>query len=274
MKIAVTGHKGKLGSRLVNLGVLPIKADILYSKQLRRELDSIKPDVVIHAAGISSVAECEKDYDKAIAVNVHGSALVFEAAAYAIGEGRCVLLSSDQVFDGEQGEYKESDEPNPIHDYGRTKYGAEALAEIYDNKIVRLSRGVDIKEKDISEYLDRLKNGQEIYVPTFMYRSYAHLDFLASALLHYAALFESIPKTLHIGGTAQMSFYAFMKMVAKEFGFSSTLVLPRDRPESFSPRPYRCGFDVSLAESIGIPLFTPESTALQMRIEWTSKHPS
>lgn len=271
MKIAVTGFRGKLGSRLVKMGVVPIKANILYPRQLRRELNSIKPDVVIHAAGMSSVAECEKHYNKAIAVNTHGTATVFEVAAEVIGEGRCILLSSDQVFDGEKGTYKESDEPNPIHEYGLTKFAAEGLATLYDNKIIRLSRGVDINEKDIVEYVATLRKGRHVHVPDFLFRSYSHLDFLMSGILDCAWIFDSLPSPIHVGGLASMSFYAFMKMIASQFGFSTSHVLPRGSEAAFAKRPHKCGLEVGLAQKLGVHLFSPEETVDRMKTEWTSK---
>lgn len=274
MKIAVTGFRGKLGSRLVKLGVVPIRANILYPRQIRRELDSIKPDVVIHAAGMSSVAECEKDYDRAIAINTHGTANVFESVADLLGEQRCVLISSDQVFDGEAGDYKEEDEPNPIHEYGLTKFAAEALAKVYANKVIRLSRCVDANEKDISEYLNMLQKGQEIHVPTFIYRNYSHLDFVADAIFIYANSFEKMPSILHIGGSSTMSFYDFMQQVANRFGLDWSLVLPRTQDSGESKRPRKCGLNVQKAIDLAIPIYDYNETIDRMKMEWNSKQAS
>ena len=274
MHYAVTGHRGKIASRLIKLGVEPIKSDILKPKDLRRELRVLKPDVIIHAAGISSVAECEQNYDKAIAVNVHGTADLFGVASEVIGEGRCILLSSDQVFDGIQGRNKEEDEPNPIHNYGWTKWGAEGLAGVYGNKIIRLSRGVDIYEQDIDQYLNCLEKGLKIFVPDFFFRNYAHLDFIATGILHASALFETLPNILHIAGKDNISFYSFMAILAERVGLDSNLVMRREKEVPFAKRPANCGLNIEKADSLGIPLFSVNETIIRMREEWTSKHQS
>ena len=93
-----------------------------------------------------------------------------------IGKGRVVLMSSDQVFDGEKGTYAESDEPNPVHNYGLTKLAAEGIMPLYDGKILRISRCFDGHSKDIREYLEEIEMGDKVRVPDFIFRSYCHMD--------------------------------------------------------------------------------------------------
>lgn len=272
MKIAVSGSKGKLGSRLVALGAVPLTSDILDQDSLRRELVASKPNVVIHAAGISSIERCEKDLEAAILVNTRGSASLFEAVADEVGEGRCILLSSEQVFDGKQGLYVETDEPNPINDYGRTKFAAEGLSELYGNKTIRLSRCVGVDETDISEYLSELSEKRPIRVPDFIFRSYAHLDHIAQGIWHFANHFDTMPELLHLGGSVSISFFSFMKFLAQELELPP-LVSPRTQELELSQRPYKCGFNVSLAQQIGVPIFTPYQAIDRIKTEWKQKHP-
>lgn len=255
--LAVTGYKGKIASRLIGLGAIPLMADVTDKDAVEIELSTVKPDVIIHAAAISSIDECAKDYERAIAVNVYGTNIICEVAERVIGSGKVVLISSEQVFDGEKGNYAEYDEPNPINDYGRTKLGAEAVAGLYDTKILRLSRGISKSDPDIASAIAR-----EIrYVPNFIYRSYIHLDFLAQGIWDYATRFEEMPDLLHFGGSEAISFYGLMVI-------ANARVEPRENElHYFSPRPYKCGLDISLARKHGLPIFTPYKSVERMMNE-------
>jgi len=253
-KIAVTGAKGQIGRRLVSLGAIPLNCNILDRSETKRELRRVNPDVVIHAAGISSIDECERDYERALNVNVWGFCNVCELA----GDGKVVLLSSEQVFDGKVGNYTEEDEPNPINNYGHSKLGAEAVARLYDDKVIRLSRGFSNRiGSDIYNYIEELKKGSEIFVPYFMSRNYCHLDYVAQGILEYANKIEKMPKILHLGGEYSVWFYELMELVADMVVGSINAVRPRqynpDTEKAYSPRPQKCGFDVSLAKSLLLP---------------------
>src|SRR5262249_42267307 len=80
-------------------------------------------DVVLHAAAWTDVDGAEGDPQDAAAVNVGGTQHVAELGA------PLVLVSTDYVFDGSKGApYLESDSPDPLSVYGRTKLQAEAAA--------------------------------------------------------------------------------------------------------------------------------------------------
>lgn len=252
-KIGVTGSRGRIGSRLVALGAVPLDFDVTDREAVARELDSIKPDLVIHAASISSIARCEENLDKAIAVNAWGTNIVCQYA----GDGKVLFLSTEQVFDGVKGCYAEEDEPNPINDYGRTKFGAEGVVrQLYGGKVVRLSRGISRESgKDIDTYIDTLMRYKEVFVPNFIVRSYSHLDFLAEGVWEIAQNFESMPSLLHLGGYEPLSFHALMSLIAQKMGINRNLVVPRETEIKENPRPFNCGFDVSLAISSGLGIY-------------------
>jgi dTDP-4-dehydrorhamnose reductase len=89
-----------------------------------------RPDLVLHAAAWTDVDGAEADPEGARAVNVVGTRRVARLGAPV------VYFSTDYVFDGEKGApYVESDEPNPLSIYGRTKWDGER--EIVDGWIVR-----------------------------------------------------------------------------------------------------------------------------------------
>lgn len=259
MKISVTGVKGKIGQRLVSLGAEPLFCDVTDADSVKTAIQITRPDVIIHCAAISSISLCEHDYENAIQVNVRGTNHVCEIAEDFIGTGKVVIISSEQVFDGEIGNYSEDDETNPINDYGRTKQAAEALAWIYDDKVIRLSRGVARSDVDIKTLINTLALGYDMDAPTFIKRSYCHLDFVAQAIWAYANRYEEMPRVLHYGGEQTMSAFEFESMLVKKV--LGKTITPRDKEvKSFSPRPYSCGLNISLAKSLGLPTFSTEQT--------------
>lgn len=260
-KVAVTGARGQIGRRLVALGAIPLECDIRNKAEIANALDAVQPDLIIHTAGVSSIDEAQKDYEHALGINVWG----FSALSELAGDGKVVLLSSEHVFDGVQGDYKEDDEPNPINNYGFSKLGAEGVARLYDNKIVRLSRGFSKRiGSDIYDYLLDLQAGKDIRVPDFIRRSYCHLDYIAQSLMYHAEHIAGMPKILHIGGKRSLSFYELMSMAA---GTSKDRVSPRAAESKFSPRPLNCGLDTTLSRTLLFQSFTPEQSVALMIAE-------
>lgn len=261
MKICVIGN-GNIGSRLIRLGCEPISLNLLDKKSVDDGLSAHKPDLVIHAAGVSSPESCEKEPELARAVNVHGTALLCEAAED--NGSRVLLLSTDHVFDGKQGDYLETDDPLPVNEYGRTKLAAEGLVQLYGGKMLRLSRGFDKESADLKAYELALKTGGNIYVPDFIVRSYTHFDHLAEAILFSANQYDKLPEILHVASLYSMSFYDFILKVGLAKGWNLNAILPRkSEDDGFSPRPLRCGLNTSLARSLGVPTpSTQESIGL------------
>jgi len=265
-RIGVTGSKGRIGSRLVALGAVPLEFDVTDREAVGRGLRDSNVDVVVHTASISSIARCEENLELAVQVNLRGTNNVCEFA----GDGRVLFLSTEQVFDGIDGNYSEEDEPNPINDYGRSKLAAEGVVnQIYGGKIVRLSRGISRESgKDIDYYINDLRAGKEIYVPSFIKRSYCHLDFLADAVWDFANNFESMPDLIHLGGTDTLSFCDLMHLIAITMELDASLVVPRHTEIAEHPRPLNCGFDVSLARSLRLPLQNVLTSIGMLEVEY------
>ena len=124
--VLVTGAGGQLGAALCEEF-----SDYRVVALTQAEWDVTLPppgdlpevDVVLHAAAWTDVDGAEAHPQEAAAVNVGGTQHVAELGA------PLVLLSTDYVFDGHKREpYVESDAPNPLSAYGRTKLQAEAAA--------------------------------------------------------------------------------------------------------------------------------------------------
>ncbi len=140
MKVAITGAAGLFGRGLVQVfqgrhTVFPLTradADLTKADEVRAIFAKIKPNAVIHPAGIPDLDTCETEPAKAFLVNVHGTRHVVEAAR-SVGAG-VVYISTDAVFDGRKEDpYAESDPTNPPTVYGRTKLRGEQIVQGLSN---------------------------------------------------------------------------------------------------------------------------------------------
>jgi len=126
-QILITGAGGQLGAALRE--VFP-DADA-EPRDVTEAIDA-RPDLILHAAAWTDVDRAESEPERARRVNVEGARNVVALGAPV------VYFSTDYVFDGTKGEpYVESDEPNPLSVYGRTKLEGER--EIRDGWVVRSS---------------------------------------------------------------------------------------------------------------------------------------
>lgn len=110
-----------------NRSVRSEAADLTDPQALRNVFSLFCPEVVVHAAAITSVAECDKDPARAFAVNSQGTRNI--AALCTEFSARLIHISTDMIFDGEKsGCYAESDQANPTTVYGQSKLqGEEAV---------------------------------------------------------------------------------------------------------------------------------------------------
>jgi dTDP-4-dehydrorhamnose reductase len=130
----ITGANGLIGNYLVQTAprfapghrvraVTRADFDLLDSAAVARAWAQDQPQLVLHCAAITTVAGAQKDPGLARRVNVEGTRLLASLAA----DIPLVFFSTDLVFDGDRGDYRETDEPHPLHVYGETKLAAEAV---------------------------------------------------------------------------------------------------------------------------------------------------
>ena len=131
----ITGANGLIGSYLVQTAPKfaphwPVRAldtrrslTCSISRAVRREFQKDQPQLIIHCAAITTVAEAQNNPALARRVNVEITKLLAELAA----EIQFVFFSTDLVFDGRKGNYGETDAANPMHVYGETKAAAEQI---------------------------------------------------------------------------------------------------------------------------------------------------
>lgn len=130
----ITGAHGLIGNYLVQTAPrfapqLAVRAltradfDLLDFAAVRQAFQRESPQLVIHCAAITVVADAQKNPALARRVNVETTQLLAELAA----EIPFIFFSTDLVFDGRKGNYSETDAVNPLHFYGETKLAAERV---------------------------------------------------------------------------------------------------------------------------------------------------
>lgn len=147
MRIVITGGNGLLGfgldhvvrQRHESFPITRAQADLTVPGRVRSALAALRPDVVIHTAGIPDLDKCERNPSEAFRVNVGATVNVVSVARQM--KFGVALISSDAVFDGlKDSPYEESDAPRPLSVYGRTKVEAEKQVQrLKDHWIFRVS---------------------------------------------------------------------------------------------------------------------------------------
>lgn len=139
-RIALTGARGRLGTELQALlpGVVPLvrpEFDLRDPDTISSALDRHRPQVIVHAAAYTDVAGAENNRAECWAVNVEGTRnLVREVLRREIF---LVHISTDYVFEGTRGGYRESDVPGPVRNYySLTKLVAEEVARVAPRHLV------------------------------------------------------------------------------------------------------------------------------------------
>lgn len=262
-KIAVTGYRGNVGSRLVkDYGYAPLCCDVCKPVEVEIAINTMKPDVIVHLAGKSNVnwCEAEENQESAILSNFRGSAIVFEYAAKL--EIPVVYVSSDHIFDGNLfGKYSEQAKANPKNHYGLTKLAAESLSLVYPNvHIVRTSTLFWKESQSIAGLFSDIMSGKDVYLPTYMWRSFLHIDHFCELLASYCLnINDNPPRVLNLSGSKVVSWYRFIVDYAKAQGLSTDKIHPKyfeDKNEGYAPRAMRAGLDTKLSAALGYPQYS------------------
>jgi dTDP-4-dehydrorhamnose reductase len=148
MKLMVTGAGGMLGHDVVRLAedmrhqVVALThddLDVSDPAKVERLITRERPGAVINCAAWTNVDGAEESEHDASVINSQGAGFVADAAAKV--DAKVIYPSTDYVFNGTGGPYGESDDPDPINAYGRTKLAGERATSLVNGRsfIVRTS---------------------------------------------------------------------------------------------------------------------------------------
>ncbi len=127
-KIIATGKgAGRLNYQHSNLQYTTL--DFTSEDNVKEVLQKHRPNVIIHAGAMSKPDECELDKEQAYLTNVMSTRYLLKQAG--LFKSFFIFVSTDFIFDGEKGMYKEDDETGPVNYYGETKLLAEREVKKY-----------------------------------------------------------------------------------------------------------------------------------------------
>jgi dTDP-4-dehydrorhamnose reductase len=207
---------------------LSIQLDVRDPDATLYAFERVAPDVVIHAAGNKNVRFCEDHPEEAYRVNAEGTRNV--ARACRIVGAKLLYLSTDWVFGGVDGNYKESDTPRPASVYGKSKLEGEGLAleELGDEAAVCRSGGIYGRRSPLLNWLAaELGAGRvvECFVDVFNTPTYA--ENLAEML--EAVWCKRLTGVFHTAGRERVSRFDFFRSYALAFGLDLNLLSPASR---------------------------------------------
>lgn len=269
-KVLITGSNGLLGQKItdaaladdtivyiatskgpnrhpVKSGYIYVDLDITDFEQTKVIIEEHLPDVIINTAAMANVDACERDPAASQQVNVEAVAnMVTLCEQFDI---HLIHLSTDFVFDGNEGPYMEDDVPNPVNVYGKHKLAAEKL--LSDSScpwsVVRtiLVYGVidDLSRTNIVLWSkNALENGQTIKVVNDQWRMPTLAEDLAKACLTIAA--KKSEGIYHISGKDLFSICELVDAVVEHWHLEPSYICKEQSSvlKQDALRPKRTGF--------------------------------
>lgn len=275
MKILITGANGFLAHYLIEQLVAnkitviatardkykgEIKNDFLHFAKMdftdASEVNAVfqqhSPTHIIHAGAISKPDDCESNKPLADKINIDGTKILLTAAQ----QYHCnfLFVSTDFVFDGKKGMYKEDDERKAVNYYGQTKIEAEDLVMQYplDWSIVRtvLVYGKPLTGRNniITLVKEKLQAGETYNVFSDQVRTPTYVEDLANAIV--LMINKNAKGIYHISGETVVTPYEMAIATAEFLNFDTSLIKEVTAQTFTQPalRPAKTGFDISKAK--------------------------
>ncbi|NOS93457.1 MAG: NAD(P)-dependent oxidoreductase [Cyclobacteriaceae bacterium] len=275
MRILVTGSNGLLGQKLVELissgndyliatakSSLVIELpkgefhslDVTDGESIESVIAQSIPDVIIHTAAMTQVDQCETEQEKCWLNNVQAvENLVKACEKFSV---RLIHLSTDFIFDGTHGPLDETEKPNPLSYYGKSKLAAEELIQKskIDWVILRtvLVFGVtkDMSRSNIVLWVKKsLEEGKTIQVVNDQWRTPTLAEDLAMGC--YLAATKKAKGIYNISGETMMTPYDIALATAAFFKLDASLIKKTDSTQFKQPaaRPPKTGFIITKAKN-------------------------
>src|SRR5450759_1385273 len=284
MKVMVTGASGLLGSALLRVAqsdVIAVAAynshplngglqmDITKQAQVNATVSRVAPDYVIHTAAFTDVDACETEPQRAWDINALGTKNVAEACEEH--GPRLIYVSTDYVFDGEEGPYSEEAPTRPINVYGESKLAGERFT--LNSSVNAIARVCVLygpnKPNFVTWVINSLRSHTPINVVTDQYNTPTYVGNCARALLRMCAL--GLTGVYHVSGREQLNRYAFACAIADVFALDKKLIneISTDTLQQQARRPMNSSLRVEKAErALGVRLANVHEGLTLLRDEW------
>lgn len=278
MSILITGSNGLLGQKIVRQLLKSGKdfvatsrgenrnpdcpdqnyqaLDITNKQEIEEVLKVHQISAIINTAAMTNVDACEEDETNCRLINVQAVQYLKELSEQH--KLYLVHLSTDFVFDGKNGPYKETDERNPLSIYATSKRDSEdvLLNSNFENwsilrTIIVFGQGHNMSRSNVVLWgREALKTGNELTIVDDQFRAPTWADDLAWACIR--AVEQNAKGIFHISGPETMSIYELVGRIADFYAYDKSVVKPVSSAilNQKAKRPPKTGFDISKARKI------------------------
>lgn len=242
--------------------------DITDHDKVKQIFKNHKIHYVVHSAAEKNLIYCEYNPKKAYETNFIASELLYNLTK--IQNGKFIFISSDQVFDGIEGEYHENSQTNPINYYGVLKEKFEnMIKEDINTAICRTALVFGMIPKNQIKYFDKIKSEDYLIVQGYIVQHVIHKllskeeiklpknEFMSPT---YIELFyqqikqvikNNISGILHCCGSERISRYDFGMKIAKTFDLDDKYIQSTNSNDKLRPKDVSFNFKVSM-DKLGI----------------------
>ncbi len=247
-KFEVIGTSVENENYLANLGIPYYQADLTNRMEIAELIHQVQPTIILNAAAYTNVDGCEDEPEPCWNINVRGVENIVDGAASV--KPLLVHVSTDYVFDGENGPYSENDPPKPRGNYARSKYAAEKVVEnsnleyIIARTQVLFGAGHKVRPNFVTWTIDQLANGRKIRVVDDQIGSPTYAPDFCEAV---DRLIEKEAYGLfHVSGPDILSRYDFAQMIAEVFDLDNSLIerIKTKDLKQKAPRPMNSSFRI------------------------------
>ena len=300
MKILITGANGMLGEKCTRLlatkhRVLATdlhdkliyklttdyrKMDITKPEEIENIIGEFQPDWVINCAAYTNVDGAETDRETAWQVNAVGPMNL--VAALRKSNTPIIQISTDYIFDGVNGPYRENDPVKPINYYGETKLAGERAvlesglpATVFRTNVL-FGSSTNQEASFVYWVVNKLSHREPINVVNDQFGNPTWADGLAQVI--EMAIERGINGLYHYGGADYINRLEFALQIAAVFELDPTLIraVSTRSLNQKAPRPFRAGLICEKIQSeFGIHLYSVKEALTNMKekqFEVTSNH--
>ncbi len=275
LRVLITGANGLLGGKLVDLLTkekvsflatskgpsrllddnIPYQSlDVTDSESIEHCIRDYGPTTIINTAALTQVDQCETDRVRCWELNVESVGHLIKSSRKS--NAHLIHLSTDFIFDGNSGPYREEDEANPVNYYGESKLAAEN--RILDSDITwSIIRTVlvygatpGLSRSNIMLWVKKsLEEGKEIHVVDDQFRTPTLAEDLAMGCWLVAR--NRATGTFHISGKDLLTPYDIAQITAKHFSLDKSLIKRTNSKKFKQPalRPLKTGFVIDKARN-------------------------
>jgi dTDP-4-dehydrorhamnose reductase len=211
-------------SRLTKCSKDDFKIDICDKNAVFQILEKLKPDLIINCVAITDLDFLEDNPEKGFEINSEGAKnLALASTKY---NTKLIHISTDGLFDGETGMYKENDSPNPINIYAKTKLLAEkyVIQEAKNYLILRTNFiGCDPEGNNLLNWIiSKLSKKETIIGFSDILFTPIEVSYLSSLIYKLSSISKNL--ILNLSSDQKISKYDLAILISELFSFDKKLI--------------------------------------------------